>query len=108
MGGCYFAAEGRASMVMQSTELSSSRRVGSPGTRRTSFPNRQRKEIGMSKLASLDDLFVHELQEAHQAEDQIKSALPSMVKAATSPDLKDVFITHRREIEEHLYRLSHI
>ena len=62
----------------------------------------------MPKLASLDDLFVHELQEAYEAEGQIRGAVPTMVKAATNPDLKDAFTTHRRETEEHIYRLAQV
>ena len=62
----------------------------------------------MSKLTSLDDLFVHELQEAYDAEGQIQRALPRMVKAATDPDLKDAFTAHRRETEEHIYRLEQV
>jgi ferritin-like metal-binding protein YciE len=62
----------------------------------------------MSKLASLDDLFVRELQEAYDAEGQIQRGLPRLVKAATSPDLKTVFSTHGRQTDEHLYRLSQI
>jgi ferritin-like metal-binding protein YciE len=66
------------------------------------------KEIGMSKLASLDDLFVHELQEAYEAERQIQRALPRMAKAATNPDLRNAFTTHQRETEEHIHRLAHV
>jgi ferritin-like metal-binding protein YciE len=62
----------------------------------------------MSKLASLDDLFVHELQEAYDAEGQIQRALPRMVKAATKPDLKDAFTAHRRETEGHIRRLVEV
>jgi len=62
----------------------------------------------MSKLASLDDLFVHGLQEAYEAESQIKNALPRMTRAATSPDLKQALTTHGHETEEHGYRLTQI
>ena len=62
----------------------------------------------MSKLASLDDLFVHELQEAYDAEGQIQRALPKMVKAATNPDLKNAFTFHRRETEGHIRRLVQV
>ena len=36
----------------------------------------------MPKLASLDDLLVHELQDIYHAEGQILKALPRMIKAA--------------------------
>jgi ferritin-like metal-binding protein YciE len=66
------------------------------------------KELGMSKLASLDDLFVHELQEAYDAESQIQRALPTMVRAATNRDLKNAFMAHRRETEGQIRRLVQV
>ena len=50
----------------------------------------------MPKLASLDDLLVHELQDIYHAEGQILKALPKMVKAATHPDLQAAFEEHLR------------
>ena len=61
----------------------------------------------MPKLASLDDLLVHELQDIYHAENQILKALPKMVRAATHPDLKQAFETHRRETEGQVRRLEH-
>jgi ferritin-like metal-binding protein YciE len=60
----------------------------------------------MSKLASLDDLLVHELQDIYHAEGQILSALPKMVNAATHPDLKDAFVDHLRQTEGQVRRLE--
>jgi len=60
----------------------------------------------MPKLASLDDLLVHELQDIYHAENQILKALPKMVKAATHPDLKDAFEDHRRQTEGQVGRLE--
>ena len=60
----------------------------------------------MSKLASLDDLLVHELQDIYHAEGQILSALPKMVSAATHPDLKDAFVDHLRQTEGQVRRLE--
>ena len=60
----------------------------------------------MPKLASLDDLLVHELQDIYHAEHQILKALPKMVKAATHPDLKQAFEAHRRETEGQVRRLE--
>jgi ferritin-like metal-binding protein YciE len=60
----------------------------------------------MPKLASLDDLLVHELQDIYHAENQILKALPKMVRAATHPDLKQAFETHRRETEGQVRRLE--
>jgi ferritin-like metal-binding protein YciE len=60
----------------------------------------------MSKLASLDDLLVHELQDIYHAEGQILSALPKMMKAATHPDLKDAFVEHLQQTEGQVRRLE--
>jgi ferritin-like metal-binding protein YciE len=60
----------------------------------------------MSKLASLDDLLVHELQDIYHAEGQILKALPKMIKAATHPDLKDAFEEHRQQTEGQVRRLE--
>lgn len=62
----------------------------------------------MSKLSSLDDLFVHELQDMYNAENQILKALPKMAKAATNPHLKDAFEQHLRQTETHVERLEQV
>ena len=60
----------------------------------------------MPKLASLDDLLVHELQDIYNAESQILKALPKMIKAATHPDLKQAFEEHRQQTEGQVRRLE--
>ena len=60
----------------------------------------------MGKLASLDDLLVHDLQDIYHAENQILKALPRMVKAATHPDLKRAFENHRQQTEGQVRRLE--
>ena len=45
-------------------------------------------------IESLDDLFVHQLQDIYYAENQITKALPTMIEKATSPQLKQGFQTH--------------
>ena len=60
----------------------------------------------MPKLASLDDLLVHELQDILHAENQILKALPKMVKAASHPDLKAAFEDHLEETKGHVDRLK--
>jgi ferritin-like metal-binding protein YciE len=62
----------------------------------------------MPKLASLEDLFVHELQDMLNAEGQILKALPKMAKAATNPDLKNAFEDHRQQTEGHVQRLEQV
>ena len=60
----------------------------------------------MSKLASMDDLLVHELQDIYHAENQILKALPKMAAAATHPDLKDAFEEHLQQTEGQVRRLE--
>jgi ferritin-like metal-binding protein YciE len=60
----------------------------------------------MSKLASLDDLLVHELQDIYHAEGQILKALPTMIRAATHPDLRDAFEEHLQQTEGQVRRLE--
>jgi len=60
----------------------------------------------MTKLSSLDDLLVHEMQDIYNAEGQILKALPKMVKAASNPDLKRAFEEHRVQTESQVDRLE--
>jgi ferritin-like metal-binding protein YciE len=55
------------------------------------------------KMDSLHDLYVHELKDLYNAENQIIKALPKMAKAATSSELRAAFEQHldttRRQVE---------
>ena len=62
----------------------------------------------MSKLNTLEDLFVHELRDIYSAEKQITRALPKMVKAADSPQLRDGFQLHLEQTREQIARLDQI
>ena len=57
---------------------------------------------------SVEKLFVEELKDLYSAENQITKALPKMVKAATSKDLKQAFESHLRETEGQIQRLEKI
>jgi ferritin-like metal-binding protein YciE len=87
---------------MQDTEWPKSRRVRLTANAPSTYP----KETPMPKLASLDDLLVHELQDIYHAEGQILKALPKMAKAATHPDLKQAFEEHRQQTEGQVRRLE--
>ncbi len=51
--------------------------------------------LGMGmKLNTLNDLFVHELKDTYDAENQIIDALPKMIDAASSQEVKDKFRRH--------------
>lgn len=60
------------------------------------------------KMKTLQDLFIHELKDLHNAEKQLTKALPKMAKAASSGDLRQAFEEHLHQTEEHLSRLERI
>lgn len=57
-------------------------------------------------IETLDDLFLHQLQDVYYAENQITKALPKMIEKATSPELKQGFEAHLRETEGQIARLE--
>src|ERR1700759_2108027 len=60
------------------------------------------------KLASLEDLYVDELKDLYNAENQLLKALPKMAKAATAPELSKAFTAHLKETEGQVARLEKI
>ena len=60
------------------------------------------------KLDTLEKLYVDELRDIYNAENQLLKALPKMAKGASSPDLKNAFETHLRQTESHVERLEQI
>jgi ferritin-like metal-binding protein YciE len=62
----------------------------------------------MSKNKSLSDLFIDELQDMYDAENRIVKALPKLVKAATSADLKEAFESHLEETRGHVEKLEKV
>lgn len=59
-------------------------------------------------IATLDDLFVHQLQDIYYAENQIVKALPKMISKATDAQLKQGFETHLNETKKHVERLERV
>lgn len=59
-------------------------------------------------LRTLQDLYVDELKDLYNAEQQIVKALPKMAKAASSQDLKDAFNEHLQVTHEQIKRLDRI
>ncbi|TIU26991.1 MAG: DUF892 family protein, partial [Mesorhizobium sp.] len=57
-------------------------------------------------IKTMDDLFLHVLQDTYYAEEQILKALPSMVQKATNRDLTAAFKSHLEETERHVQRLE--
>ncbi len=59
-------------------------------------------------IKTLDDLFVHTLQDIYYAENQITKALPKMIGLATDSQLKAGFEQHLRETETQIKRLEQV
>lgn len=59
-------------------------------------------------LASIQDLYVHELQDIYSAEKQILSALPRMAQSAKHTELRQALQEHEQTTQEHVRRLETI
>jgi ferritin-like metal-binding protein YciE len=59
-------------------------------------------------MESLKELYVEELKDLYNAENQILKALPRMIKAATHPQLKRAFTKHEKQTREQAKRLERI
>lgn len=59
-------------------------------------------------LDTLHDLFVHELRDLYDAEQQIVTGLPLMVQAAKAAPLKKIFDDHLRETSGQIERLDQL
>jgi ferritin-like metal-binding protein YciE len=59
-------------------------------------------------IASMDDLFVHQLQDIYYAENRIVRALPDMIAKATSPELKSSFEAHLGQTKNHVKRVEQV
>jgi len=59
-------------------------------------------------IKTMDDLFVHTLQDIYYAENQIVKSLPVMIGKATDNQLKQGLERHLRETEEQVKRLEQV
>src|SRR5947208_17153518 len=60
------------------------------------------------KLGSMDDLFMEELRDLYSAENQILKALPKMIKATKTEELRSALAAHLEETQVHAERLEQI
>ena len=60
------------------------------------------------KIHSLNDLFLHFLQDIYYAEKQLVTALPKMAKSAEAATLKHAFTAHLQETVHHVHRLEQV
>lgn len=59
-------------------------------------------------IRTLDDLFVHTLQDIYYAENQIVKALPKMISKSSDAGLKKGFEAHLGETKNHIVRLEKV
>ena len=59
-------------------------------------------------IKTLDDLFLHTLQDIYYAEKQITKALPEMIEKASDQQLKQAFQTHLGETEQQIKMVEQV
>jgi ferritin-like metal-binding protein YciE len=59
-------------------------------------------------IKTMNDLFIHQLQDIYYAEKQLLKALPKMAEKATDKQLKQGFLTHLDETKTHVQRLEQV
>src|ERR1700722_9479687 len=75
------------------------------------FPEREGlKTMGLftRDIKTMNDLFVHQLQDIYYAEKQLVKALPKMADKAADKMLKQGFLTHLEETKTHVQRLEEV
>ena len=59
-------------------------------------------------IKTMDDLFLHTLQDIYYAENKIIKSLPSMIDSATNAQLKQGLKSHLGETQGHVKRLEQV
>jgi ferritin-like metal-binding protein YciE len=59
-------------------------------------------------IKTLDDLFVHTLQDIYYAENQIVKSLPAMISKTSDPQLKQALEAHLRETQNQVKRVEQV
>jgi ferritin-like metal-binding protein YciE len=59
-------------------------------------------------IKTMDDLFLHTLQDIYYAENKIVNSLPDMIESATNAQLKQGLKSHLGETESHVKRLEQV
>ncbi len=59
-------------------------------------------------IKTMNDLFMHQLQDVYYAEKQLVKALPKMAEKATDQQLKQGFLTHLDETKTHVQRVEQV
>jgi ferritin-like metal-binding protein YciE len=92
--------------------LSATEHIGVSATkgRAVLFPNQRTQTMGLftKDIKTMNDLFIHQLQDIYYAEKQLVKALPKMAEKATDKQLKQGFLTHLDETKIHVQRLEQV
>ncbi|CAN5424424.1 ferritin-like domain-containing protein [soil metagenome] len=64
--------------------------------------------LSTTKFDTLEDLFLHELEDIYDAEQRLVKALPSLAGASNSARLRAAFEAHTLETEGHVSRLDQV
>lgn len=59
-------------------------------------------------IKTLDDLFIHSLQDIYYAEQQITKALPEMIAQVSDPQLKQAFQSHLSETQQQVQMVEQV
>jgi len=86
--------------------MSKQRASGSNTSRRNKNTSAEENEGGMDN--DLHELFLDELADVYNAEQQLTKALPKMAKAAKNEELREAFQQHLEETENHISRLDQV
>src|SRR5205823_10352982 len=69
---------------------------------------RKGRKRGIMNLETLKELYVNELRDLYNAENQLVKALPKMAKGASSEELKEAFEKHLEQTKGHVQRLEEV
>ena len=70
--------------------------------------NQEPNKLQIMKLDSLRTLWIEEMRDLYNAENQLVKALPKMAKKASNPELREAFENHLEETRNHVERLEEI
>src|SRR3954464_5770043 len=59
-------------------------------------------------IRTMDDLFIHGLQDVYYAENQIAKTLPEMMEKSSDPMLREAFKLHLEATQERVSRLDQV
>jgi ferritin-like metal-binding protein YciE len=106
MAGFFHFRSPRGNRLAGSLVVAPDPRCGLDKGRRQS--KEQRVGLFSKDIETMDDLFVHGLQDIYYAEKQIVKSLPTMIEKATNRDLAQGLKSHLQETEKQVERLEQV